>query len=91
MVTVGVFGGQLLRGYEHERLNDLYDHIVLAKANEIPLHEVWGVGDWPANFLVDRTSVVRAVNVFEPEAMLKIADSFLISETEADVAHSDVR
>ena len=32
VVTVGVFGGQLLRGYEHERLNDLYDHIVLAKA-----------------------------------------------------------
>ena len=51
----------------------------------------WGVGAWPANFLVDRSSVVRAVNVFEPEAMLKIADSFLISETEADVAHSDVR
>ena len=37
----------------------------------------WGVRDWPANFVIDRQGVVRAVNLFDEPKLAKLINELI--------------
>ncbi len=52
------------------------------RSDPLPALE-WGVRDWPANFLIDRCGVVRAVNLFDEQELAATIED-LIAETESE-------
>lgn len=59
------------------------------KPSDPPPALKWGVRDWPANFLIDRQGVVRAVNQFDPQELTELINDLLHQPESAETTNSN--